>query len=430
MNKQLKLYFMGLILVCVAKAQVPPPAPAQSEPIAIINCTAHIGNGKVIENAVILFDKGKITSVSGTKPSDLSSYKQIDVAGKHVYPGLISPVIGLGLAEVEAVRATIDNEEVGDFIPNVRSVIAYNTDSEVIPTMKFNGIQIAQVTPNGGTISGTSSIVQMDAWNWRDAIYKEDDGIHLNWPARSYGPRWWQGETERRPNENYQEEVAKIKSFFADAKSYSELTPETMNLKMEAMKGVFNGSKQVFVYADRVEQIIEAIKTLKSFDIPKIILVGGEDAWYVKDLIKENKIPILLSDVHRRPSRDEEDIDLSYKLPAMLHNEGITVGLTYTALRSARNLAFYAGTAAAYGVTKEEALAMITSNTAKILGIDDRTGTLEKGKDANIVISTGDLLDMRSNNIEYSFIQGREVELKALQQRLYQKYRAKYENQK
>lgn len=408
-------------------AQIPAPAAPQTEPIAIVNGTAHIGNGEVIENAVILLENGKIISVSDDD-SDLQGYRRLDASGKHIYPGLISPVIALGLVEVEAVRATLDEREVGDFNPHIRSIIAYNTDSEAIPTMKFTGIQIAQITSRGGRVTGTSSIVQLDAWNWEDAIYKNNDGVHVNWPALSFGPRWWKGETERRENENYQEQVDELIGFIQDARSYHELQPEEKNLKLEAMKEVFTGDKQLFVSANRTEQIIEAIQSLKELEIANMVLVGGADAWYVKDLLKENNIPVLLTDVHRTPNRTEDDVDLPYRLPAILHNEGILVGLTYRDIRSARNLPFYAGTAAAYGVDKEEALAMITSNTAKILGIADKTGTLEAGKDANLVISSGDLLDMRTNNIEYSFIQGREVDLTALQQRLYQKYKDKYDN--
>lgn len=428
MNK-LIIYIIAILPGFIALAQVPAPAPIQKEPLAIVGGTAHIGNGEVIENAVIQFEKGKITSIGRVGDRDLSGFRQIDAAGMHVYPGLISPVIPLGLIEVEAVRATRDEHEVGDFNPHVRSIVAYNTDSEVIPTMKFTGIQIAQITAVGGRIPGTSSIVQLDAWNWEDAIYKNNDGVYVNWPAPSFAPRWWRGETKRRENENYQKQVDELLQFMADAKAYYEQEPEMKNLKLEAMKGVFNGEKRLYLSANRTEQIVAGIQSLKKLGVAQLVLVGGADAWYVRELIKENNIPVLLADLHRMPNRAEDEIDLPYRLPAMLQEQGILVGLTYSELRSARNLPFYAGTAAAYGVSKEDALAMVTANTAKILGIEHQTGTLATGKDANIVISTGDLLDMRTNNIVYSFIQGREVDLIALQQRLYQKYRAKYEDQ-
>ncbi|RED95635.1 amidohydrolase family protein [Marinoscillum furvescens] len=430
-----KLFYSYIILMVCAVAvyaQVPAPAPAQSEPIALMNGTAHLGNGEVIENSIITFREGKIETVApaANVRVDLTEYRQIDAEGKHIYPGLINAMTNLGLEEIAAVRATLDYSETGSFKPHVRTAIAYNTDSELIPTMKFTGIQIAQIAPRGGRIEGTSSVMQLDAWNWEDALYKEDDGVHMNWPNRSFGPRWWLGETKRRENKKYDEQVEELVKFIEDTKAYMESPTPAKNLKLEAMVPVLTGEKQLYLFANRPKQILEAIQTLKRLEIPKLVLTGAEDVWYVKDLLKAHNVPVLLENVHRVPNRPEEDIDLPYKLPRLLHEEGILVGLTYSSgmLANSRNLPFFAGTVAAHGLDKEEALKLITSNTAKILGIDDRTGTLEEGKDANIVVSDGDLLDMGSNQIAYSFIQGREVELEALQQRLYEKFKAKYED--
>ncbi|HCX20962.1 MAG: amidohydrolase [Flammeovirgaceae bacterium] len=434
MKKQLLTYILLLVGMSTVWAQVPAPGSAQSEPIAIMNGTAHLGDGSVIENSIITFESGKIKLVAdATKVRvDLTGYKQVDAKGMHIYPGLILPMTNLGLEEVSAVRATMDTRETGDINPNVRSAISYNTDSEIIPTMKFTGIQLAQIVPQGGTVSGTSSVMQLDAWNWEDALYKVDDGVHLNWPALSFRPRWWRGETERRPNENYKDQIEGILQLINDTKSYMESKPAERNLKLEAMMPVVTGESQLFIHADQAKEIMESIQTLSEAGIPNLVLTGAADAWYVKDFLKANNIPVLLTNVHRVPGRNSEDYDLPYKLPALLHKEGILVGLTYEdgMLASARNLPFFAGTTAVYGdLDKEEALKLVTSNTAKILKIDDMTGTLEQGKDANIVISAGDILDMRSNIIITSYIQGREVELHAMQQRLYEKYKEKYESQ-
>ena len=433
MNKYIKTLAVCLLVTWGAHAQVPAPAPAQSQPIAIMNGTAHLGNGQVIENSIVTFENGKIVLVTDATNVrvDLSGYRQISATGMHVYPGLILPMTNLGLVEVNAVRATRDYNETGSLNPHVRTAVAYNTDSELIPTMRFNGIQIAQVTPSGGRIEGTSSIMQLDAWNWEDALYKKDDGLHMNWPNLSYGARWWLGETERRENKDYEKQVDEIKKLIADTKSYMESRPAEKNLRLEAMIPVMTGEKQLFIYSNRPQEIMEAITTLKELGVPKVVLTGGEDAYYVKDLLVEHDIPVLLENVHRTPNRASEDVDLPYKLPALLHKAGVKVGLTHISgmLANNRNLPFFAGTVAAHGISKEEALMMVTSNTAEILGIDERTGTLESGKDANIVISEGDLLDMRTNKVVYSFIQGREAPLEALQQRLYQKFKEKYESQ-
>ncbi len=432
MNKLIINIILGLLVSTSLMAQVPAPGSAQSEPIAIMNATAHIGNGEVIENAIVTFENGKIRNVVDARKvrMDLSGYKQISASGMHVYPGLILPMTNLGLVEYNAVRASRDYSEVGKIKPHVRAAIAFNTDSELIPTMKFTGIQLAQVCGQGGLVSGTSSVMQLDAWNWEDALYVEDDGVQVNWPALTLRARWWMGENERRVNKNYDEDVAAIKKLLEDTKSYKESNPAEKNLVLEAMVPVLEGKKRLFVNANRPKQIIDAIQTLKPYSV-KLVITGAEDAWYVKDLLKENDIPVLLSNVHRLPNRPEEPVDMPYSLPAMLANEGIMVGLTHSdgMIASSRNLPFFAGTVAGYGVGKEEALKMVTSNTAKILGIDNMTGTLESGKDANIVISEGDLLDMRGNIIQYSFIQGREVSFDALQQRLYEKFKTKYESQ-
>jgi imidazolonepropionase-like amidohydrolase len=429
MTKRITSYIFLALAGLFALAQVPQPAKAQSEPIAIMNGIAHLGNGQVIQNSIITFDKGKITNVVDATlvRMDLKGYKQIDASGKHIYPGLILPSSQLGLVEIGAVRATRDFSEVGDFNPHVRSLIAYNTDSELIATLRFNGIQLAQVAPTSGRITGTSSIMMLDGWNWEDAVYKKDDGIHINWPALSFGPRWWMGETERRENKDYKAQIDALKSFIEEAKSYHEAKPTTANLRFEAMKGVLDGSQTVFVNVDGVQEIIEAVRTLKGLGLSKVVIVGGGDAWRVTELLKDNNIAVLARDTHSLPRRADEDVDIAYKMPLLLAQAGIKVGLLYSdELHKSRNLAFLAGTVVAYGADREEALKMITSNTAEILGIADRTGTLEAGKDANIVVSAGDLLDMRGNNVTHSFIQGKEVELPGKQQRLYERFKEKY----
>ena len=200
-----------------------------------------------------------------------------------------------------------------------------------------------------------------------------------------------------------------------------------MNLKMEAMKGLYNGQKKIYIHADGKRQIIESVSMLKRNGINDIVLVGASNAYYVMDFLKDNDIPVLLTKVHRLPGFDEEDVDMPFKLPALLTEKGITVGLIHSgSVQSSRNLAFYAGTALAYGLEKEEALKLVTANPAKILGIDKTTGTLEQGKDANIVVSEGDILDMRTNKLEYAFIQGRKVNLEGKQQLLYERYKEKY----
>lgn len=427
MIKYIKTILLALTAIAV-QAQVPQPADAQSEPIAIVNATAHLGNGQVIQDAVIAFEQGKLTLVAdaSTRP-DLSGHRVIEADGKHVYPGFILPKSTLGLVDINAVRPTRDFSEVGDYTPHVRSLIAYNTDSELIAALRFNGILLAQSTPTGGRISGTSSIMMLEGWNWEDAAYHADDGIHVSWPALSFRARWWLGETGRRKNDRYAEQVKELLTFLRDAKAYAEKPTTRKNLLLEATRSLFTGEKQLFVEANNAAVIVEAIGSLKETGVQKIVLVGGQDAWRVKDLLVQENIPVLLNEVHSRPNRDDEDIDLHFRMPGILTEAGIKVGLMYRGLQSSRNLPFFAGSAAAYGMDREEALKLITSNTAEILGIDDRSGTLEVGKDAILFISQGDALDMRTSKIEMAFIQGKVLELEGKQQVLYNRFKEKYE---
>jgi len=420
--------FLSIATTTVFAQATISPAKPQSQTIAIVGGTIHIGNGKVIENGTIIFSNGKITEVKegNAQPQGIMV---VQAQGKQIYPGFIAPVNDMGLVEVESVRATRDDAETGSINPHVRSLIAYNTDSRIIPTVRSNGTLLSQPTPQGGLVSGTSSIVQLDAWNWEDAAYKADMGVHFNWPTSksSGGGRRFGGPTlsEEQQKERYQNQMAEIKGYFAQAKAYSEQKPTIVNERFEAMKGLFNGTKKAFVNVSKQKDIIVAIKFFEDFGITPV-LVGAEEAVDITTFLKEHNVPIIMYKSQSLPNNTDDDVYLPYKNAKILHDAGLLIAMSIDGYWQQRNLPFMAGTTAAYGLTKEEALATITSNTAKILGIDDRTGTLEVGKDANIIISTGDALDMRTNNIEGAFIQGRMIDLNNVQKQLYKKYADKY----
>lgn len=423
------IFFTILIGAFIStNAQVETPALPQSKSILLMNGYAHLGNGKVIENAAIGFKDGKLTLVADARVIKLeqNAYDTtINIAGKHVYPGIIAPNSTLGLVEIDAVRATDDMNEAGTYTPHVRSIIAYNTESKITTTVRSNGVLMGQITPRGNYISGTSSIVQFDAWNWEDAVYKEDDGVHLNWYAMF---NRWNGKI----NKNYDEKVAELKEFFTNAQAYcKEDNHEEKNLRFEAMREIFSGKQTLFIHANFVKEITEAIDFGKKFEIKKMVIVGGYDAWRVSNMLKDNNVAVILRRVHELPVHEDDDVYLPYKLPKLLFDAGVLFCLENSGDMEAmgtRNLPFYAGTAAAYGIDKEEALKLITLNTAKILGIDSTTGSLESGKDATLFISTGDALDVKTNNVIAAFIQGRHIDVDNHQKKLYRKYSEKYEN--
>lgn len=407
------------------------PAKEQQGPILIKNGTIHVGNGQVLENTSIIIKDGKINEIGNLSVSEKDA-TVIDAKGKHVYPGLILSNSSLGLIEVSSVRATSDVLEIGEYNPSIRSLVAYNTDSKVINTLKTNGITHANIVPQGGIISGSSSVVQLDAWNWEDAAYATDKGIHLNMPRLYARPNPYAAFMDQRgpaqdPVKKGLEEIEGIKQFFREAKSYgAEANPVKKNLKLEAVQGLFSKKQKLFVHCDVVREILAAIdfKTEFGFDV---VLIGASESVQVADLLKKNNIPVILNQMHALPTLADDGIDQPYRIPAELQKAGVLFAINdEDGQNRGKNLPFNAGTAAAYGLSKEEALATITLNAAKILGIADKTGSLEKGKDANIVISEGDILDMRSSLISLVMIDGRIVSLTDKHKQLYERYKVKY----
>lgn len=409
------------------------PASKQTEAVTIVGATAHLGNGEIIENSLIIFEDGKITQVMDATETKMQYRGRIiEAEGKHVYPGFIAPNATLGLVEIDAVRATDDEDEIGSMLPHIRSIIAYNAESKIVESMRPNGVLMGQIVPRGGSISGTSSIVQFDAWNWEDAVIKEDDGLHINWPDSFTRGRWWAGEDPGiKVSEDYQEKILKLEEFFASAKAYLAGNNQKTNLAYEAMKNVFTGDKRVYVHVNAKKEILDVIDFKKDQKLEHLVIVGGYEAHKAIEDLKENNIPVLVQRPHDTPNSDDHDYDFPYKLAGILHNQGVLVALESSGSMermNTRNLPFYAGTTGAYGLGKEEALKLITSNTAKILGIDNMVGTLEKGKTATLFISEGDALDMRGNILTHAFIQGRQVSLDTHQTELYERYKKKYES--
>jgi imidazolonepropionase-like amidohydrolase len=415
------------------------PAPPQKGYIYIKNATIHVGNGKVIENGTIKIKDGKIEEV-GANIAAPDGENVVDAKGKHVYPGLILPTSNLGLIEVSAVRATNDVREMGELNPNVRSIVAYNTDSKVINTLRSNGILLANIVPQGSLLAGSSSTVQLDAWNWEDAAYKTDAGMHLYMPSLmprarfgGFGGGGGAGGPQAPQSDPVKEGLEKIegiKSFFKEAKAYlAEPTHAETNLKFESVKALFDKKQKLYVHANTVKQILLALDFVRDFGFD-LVIVGGSDSWQVADLLKQHNVSVILQQPHSLPTLEDDDVDQPYKTAALLQKAGVLFAISDDDGQTrGRNLAFNAGTAATYGLTKEEALAAITLNAAKVMGVADKTGSIEVGKDANIVISEGDIMDMRTSNVTHAFIQGRKIDLtdkhKLLNDRFNKKYNIK-----
>lgn len=426
----LRYIYTGLLMLTalLGRGQNPVPAPVQKAPVAIVGAKAHLGNGQVIDNAVITFDQGLIRAVtSRDNAPDLKGHEVIDATGKHVYPGFLAANTQLGLVEISSFKATRDHTETGELNPNIRSLIAYNTDSKVIPTVRARGVLMAQVTPNGGVLAGNSSIVQLDAWNWEDAAVHTDDGQHFYWPSR-YRFNWSTQTVSK--NERYSEEVAAVGRFFEEAKAYCEQPgTKTTNLKFAACCPLFDGSRRLYVHAELARDIEEAVLMAKSYGMT-VVIIGGRDSWQIVDFLRDNDVAVVLGRIHSLPTSNDSDIDQPYKTAAALYQAGVRFGISIDGFWQLRNLPFQAGTAVAYGLPYEQGIKAISGGIAEILGVDKRVGTLEAGKAATLFIAAGDILDMRSSIIDTAFIDGRLIDLNNVQLQLYERFQEKYDRQK
>ncbi|ODS83876.1 MAG: amidohydrolase [Cytophagaceae bacterium SCN 52-12] len=429
--------FLLFLICCIAAAfraesQNPAAAPPQTKPVALTGATIHPVSGQPIPNGVIVFDKGIITAVGDSAtPFDKAGTEIIHLPGKHVYPGAIAMASTVGLQEIAAVRATLDYQETGTLNPNARALVAYNTDSEIIPTLRSSGVLIVQATPQGGLLSGTSSVFHTDGWNWEDAVLMKDDGVWLNWPpyiASSFNFRDFSSALKR--NEARQEHIDQLKRFFSDAKAYQALSdPQPVNLRLHAMKGVFEGKANLYIRAEQARDIVESVGFAHAYGIGGVVIVGGREAGKVTGFLKENDVAVVLNEVHRLPDHQDADVYQPYSLPGRLLEGGVRTALSYgNESWRVRNLSYQAGTAAGFSdfLSREEALRLVTLYPARILGIDQLVGSLETGKHATLIVTEGDMLDMKTNIVELAFIKGSRTDLDDKQKRLYRKYKEKY----
>lgn len=415
------------------------PGRMPESPVALVNATIYPVSSSPIQNGILLFDNGKIVGI-GESLEIPNNATRIDVAGKHVYPGLISANSSIGLIEIDAVRATRDMTEPGVLNPNARAESAVNPDSEMIPVTRANGVLIAHVSPttgSSGLIGGTTAAMALDGWTHVDMTVKAPVAMALNWPkapeARSFDLYQTTSHSAKRYKENYQKRIKLLEDSFNDCRAYWKAKQAgeeavDVDLRWEALKVVLDREVPVVVRAVTLRQINDAIEWSDREDI-RIILLEAQDAWYVADLLAEKEIPVIAGSINELPLRRWESYDISSKNVLKLHEAGVLYAIGFGG-RGARhgvekNLPYEAAKVASFGLSQEDALKSITINAARILGIDDRVGTLEVGKDATLIVTTGDPMDIRTQ-VEMAFIGGRSVDLSSKHTQLNEKYKQKY----
>lgn len=408
------------------------PGPAQKQPIAVVGATIHPISSSAIENGTLVFDGGRITAV-GTDVEIPEGAKRIDAQGKHVYPALFDAHTQIGLVEINAVRATRDMDETGRINPNVLAWKAVNPDTEVIPVTRSNGVLLALVAANGGLLSGQSAVLQLDGWTWEDLALQAPAAMHIDWPRMRPQRNFLEGEPSESERQERDAALRRLEDLFVEAKAYHKARDangdsQAVDARLEALGPVLTGDLPVVVNADDLEQIQSAVAFAARHGL-KLILMGAYDAADAAQLLTAHNVPVIVGGVYRLPRRRSDAYDAAYTLPERLRQAGIKfciAGESRFAASNVRNLPYHAATAAAFGLPQEEALRAITLSPAEILGVADRVGSLEAGKDATLFIADGNILETPAQ-VETAFVQGRQVDLDDRHKRLYRKYRERLE---
>jgi imidazolonepropionase-like amidohydrolase len=427
-----RIGFFALVFSAVlAQAHDNVPAAPQAQPVVISGATVHTVSGAELPNARVRFESGKLIAIGGDEIASDGALV-VDARGKHLYPGLIAANSTLGLVEIGAVRATVDAAEVGMNAANVRAEVAVNPDSEVIPVTRSNGVLLALAVPQAGAngvIAGTSALLQLEGWTWEDMTLIAPVGLHVFWPSR-FVPGGFPTEMVEAARKAAKDKREALQRAFEDAKAYAATKKRdgAPDLRLQAMQTFVQGKAPVFLHADDTQSIDDALDFASQHGLSAVI-VGGAEAWRVTDRLRAQNVPVILGGTHVLPLRRSDPIDAIYANAAKLAAAGVRFAIATPGdgfdTSNLRNLPYQAATAVPYGLAKDEALRAITLYPAQILGVADRVGSIEVGKDATLFLSDGDPMDARTT-VERAWIGGREIDLANRQSRLYEKYRQKY----
>jgi len=420
-----------LVLAAVAFGQdLGAKAPPQREPIAIVGATVHTVSGEPIPSGFVLFDEGRIVAVGAGPRAFAPNVRIVDGAGKQVYPGFVCVDTQLGLVEIAAVRATRDFDEAGAISPEVRAAVAVNPDSTLLPVARSNGVLVAGVFPAGGLLPGRASVLRLEGWTWEEMAILDSAGIVVDWPVVRPVLAPWMPKSAKEQRERAVKDLRALREAFASARAYVSArgagAPLPVDVRWEALAEAFlPARKPVFVRAQDYDQIVSAVTFAAEFDL-KLVVVGGRDAPLCLDLLKRHDVAVCALGTVTLPKRQDSFYDEVYRLPAALEASGIRWCLqSGEEAANERNLPYSAAMAVAHGLDRAAAIRSITLSAARILGVDDRYGSLEAGKSATLFLCDGDPLEVPTR-VERAFIDGREIDLSNKQTKLAEKYRRKY----
>lgn len=401
---------------------------AADDSFVLRNVTIHPVTAAVIPNATLVVTAGKIGEF-GVRVATPKGAKIVDGKGLHVYPGLIDSASNIGMAEVSSVRETSDVVELGDFNPQLRAVVAINPSSDHIPVTRGNGITTSLIYPGGGIIGGQAALVHLDGWTWEEMAVERNVTMQMRIPTiatTSFNPVFGAArrpfaETKRR----YEERLKLMSDFFEQGRAYQRRKAAgganfAVDRRLEAMLPVLEGKESLMIFAPRERAVKDALAFAAKEKV-KIVLAGVREAGGAVKEIADRKIPVILGETLDLPLDEDAAYDSPFSLPAELHRAGVTIAFGTFSVQFARNLPFQAANAVGFGLPYEEALKAVTINAAKIWGVDDRIGSIEKGKWADLILTDGDPLEGRSQ-VKQMWIQGRPVSLETRHTKLYEQY--------
>lgn len=418
-----------------AAALAAAPGFAQDVPLAIRGARVVTVSGPVIERGVVVVEKGRITAV-GPDVAVPAGAMIVDGSGKTLYPGLVDALTTIGLAEVAAVPATLDTTEVGDMNPQAKAWVALHPDSELVPVARANGVTTVLSAPQGGLVSGQSALVRLAGTTPAAMVVKAPAALHVVYPSgrppfdasRLFEEPELKTLAERLKDKqaNQKKALERLKGVLAEAVAdaaaradASRPAPET-NLVLEALAPFARGEAPVVVRADDEDEIRAAVAFASDNGL-KLVIAGGLEAWRCAELLKQKDVAVLVK-VLRLPARESDPYDAAYANAAVLHRAGVRFAIVSDDPENVRNLPYEAAMAAAYGLPAEAALRAITLAPAEIFGAADRIGSIAPGREANLVLTSGDILDARSA-VTGVFVGGVAQSLETRHTRLYERYK-------
>jgi imidazolonepropionase-like amidohydrolase len=404
--------------------------------LALTGATVHPVSGPDLEDATVVVVDGKIAAV-GRNLALPADAQIVSCAGKHLYPGFVSALSMLGLTEVSSVAGTNDWQETGTTNPDIRAEAGVNPESELLPVTEANGVTSALIAGRGGAISGTSAVMHLAGWTREDMTLRAPAGLHVQWPNMTPVHAFFETRTDEQQAKDRDQAIDNIRRAFDDARAYwkardaegkSGVPRHDRDVKWDAMGRALRGEIPVLFHASALNQIRAALRFADEQKLPRVILVGGSDAWRVADELKARDIAVIAAPTLAVPRRRYEPYDEAYTLPAKLAAAGVRYcvsdgGTPFEAMNT-RNLPYHAAMAAAFGLSREEALKSVTLYPAQILGVADQVGSIEPGKVADLILTDGDPLEI-ATHVEQVWVAGKPISMESRQTRLFEKYDAR-----